>query len=177
MSVKVMSWVFEHSTSTGNERLVLLAIADHANDDQWSCWPSVPKLAAKACVSERTVQRALHALEERGELAIDRGAGPSGTHLFRVCPQGRQVDTPQAVSPVTDQAQGVTPVTPGGDTGVTRTIRNHQRTAEQQAIDECEHCDKNGLHIPDVDDRHAPARRCDHRIGALAGGQPIGGTE
>lgn len=174
MSVKVMSWVFDHSESTGNERLVLLAIADHANDETWSCWPSVARLAVKAKVSERTVQRAIRSLVELGEIGIGEGTGPRGTHRYTVYPQGRQIDTPPGVSGATDQARGVTPEAQRGDTGDTRTIKNHQRTAEQQsAIDECPRCDRNGLYIPDVDDRHAPAVKCDHRLGALAGGQPV----
>jgi hypothetical protein len=43
-------------------KLVLLALAD-TSDDQGRSWPSVGYIAAKACVSRRTVQRVLHQLE------------------------------------------------------------------------------------------------------------------
>ncbi len=35
MSVRVMSWVWDHSQAHGADRLVLLAIADAADDDGW----------------------------------------------------------------------------------------------------------------------------------------------
>jgi hypothetical protein len=34
-----MTWVWQHSRADGNVRLVLLAIADSANDDGLDAWP------------------------------------------------------------------------------------------------------------------------------------------
>jgi hypothetical protein len=39
MSVKVMSWVWDHSRAEGTDRLVLLAIADSAEHDGSDAWP------------------------------------------------------------------------------------------------------------------------------------------
>lgn len=73
MSVRVMSWVFEHSKSRGNDRLVLLAIADRCDDDGGNCWKSTEKLAEKARVSKRTAQRCIDHLVALGELhSVDR---------------------------------------------------------------------------------------------------------
>lgn len=77
MSVKAMQWVWEHSRSGGNLRLVLLAIADSADHDGDNAWPSVATIAAKCSLSERTVQRAIQVLEEMGELVVARQAGGS----------------------------------------------------------------------------------------------------
>ena len=44
-------------------KLVLMSLADAA-DDQGVCWPSVPTLARKCCISTRTVQRILGELVE-----------------------------------------------------------------------------------------------------------------
>lgn len=84
MSVECSAWVWKYSKTTGNDRLLLLAIADHAGDDGDHAWPSVKTLADKATCSERTVQRRIQHLEEIGCLTVVRGAGQNGTHRYRV---------------------------------------------------------------------------------------------
>ena len=74
-----MTWVFNHSRATGTDRLVLLAIADSANDYGQESWPSLSTIARKAGIDRRTVSRSLARLEELGELRRARsgrlGAG------------------------------------------------------------------------------------------------------
>ncbi len=84
MSVACMTWVFTHSTSAGADRLLLLAIADHAGDDGDDAWPSVPTLASKTGISERSVQRGIGRLVEGGHLTVERCAGRGGTNRYRV---------------------------------------------------------------------------------------------
>jgi hypothetical protein len=83
MSIKVMSRVWEGSRQSGGALLVLLAIADFADDDGLA-FPSVRTLARKARLSERQVQRVLAELPAAGELVVRPGAGRQGAHLFRV---------------------------------------------------------------------------------------------
>lgn len=77
MSVECMSRVFKKSESTGNDRFVLLAIADNAWEDGTNSWPSVALLAWKTGLSERTVRRCLDNLEKLGELRRDYRTGTS----------------------------------------------------------------------------------------------------
>lgn len=51
----------------GSEALVLLALADQANDEGF-CWPSQEKLAPKARQSVSTLRRSLRSLEKMGLL-------------------------------------------------------------------------------------------------------------
>ena len=93
MSVAVMTKVWDTSLAAEGCLLVLLAIADFADDDG-RAFPSVPKLAKKARLSERQTQCALRRLEEIGELKIfkrrlDHGGWGSSAY---------QVLTPSAVS-------------------------------------------------------------------------------
>lgn len=44
-------------------KFVLMALADAADDDGY-CWPSIPTLARKTCMDERSVQRVLKDLKE-----------------------------------------------------------------------------------------------------------------
>lgn len=84
MSVRVMSWVWEHSTAGGSERLVLLAIADNAADDGSNAWPSLHTLARKTLLDVRTVRRILRRLEAGGHLFIGVSAGPHGANRYTV---------------------------------------------------------------------------------------------
>ncbi len=67
-----MSWVFGSSSATGNDRLILLALADEANDSGSSCYPGIPLLAKKSRVTERTAQRCLERLVDQREILIHR---------------------------------------------------------------------------------------------------------
>lgn len=123
-----MTWVFTHSTAAGADRLLLLAIADHAGDHGGDAWPSVPTLARKTGVSERSVQRGIARLEAGGHLLVERGKGKGGTNRYKVVmpPAGGANASPPAPSDPTQlPRQSVTgdisaPVTelrhPGGDT-------------------------------------------------------------
>lgn len=87
MSIPAISAAFAESQAMGGDFLVLLALADYANEDGLA-WPSVPTLAKKARLSERSVRRALRALESLGEIEVKQYAGVNGTHLYHLtnCP-------------------------------------------------------------------------------------------
>jgi hypothetical protein len=84
VSVKVMTWVWEHSRSKLSARLVLLAIADHANGDGVDAFPSMAQLAHKTGLSERGVQIAVAELVRLGELHVSAGGGRGRTNRYRV---------------------------------------------------------------------------------------------
>lgn len=83
MSIKVLSYVWERSHQKGSHLLLLLAIADYA-DDAGFAYPSVPRLARKSRMTDRNVQYALNRLVHSGEIAYQPHAGPNGTHLYQV---------------------------------------------------------------------------------------------
>jgi hypothetical protein len=73
MSLKAMTAVWEDSQARGNDRLVLLAIADAASgDDGTGAFPAQETLAMKAGISVRTVQRCIANLMEQDELRVNR---------------------------------------------------------------------------------------------------------
>jgi len=76
MSLRSYSIVWEGSKATGNELLVLLAIAEHYNPTKGFAWPSVERIALYARVSSlRTVQRHIRTLSDRGEMKVALGGG------------------------------------------------------------------------------------------------------
>jgi hypothetical protein len=75
--------VLESSGSRGAARLVLIAIADRAGDDGCGAFLSNVQLQRDAAVDERTVRRALRALERLGELVVE-GRARNGANAYRV---------------------------------------------------------------------------------------------
>lgn len=91
----------------GSQLLVLLALSWNAKNDGTEAFPSVATLAARARVSERTVQRQLRSLEKRGLVvatAHEKGGRNNPTHYAITAKKG-------------DSGLGerVTPVTRKGD--------------------------------------------------------------
>ena len=101
MSVKVQSRVWEHSQATGNALIVLLKIADNADDSGNNAWPSIARLAHYCRCSRSTVKRSLRELVELGELeVVQRGGGRGqgsryGSNLYRVVIDGGQNHPPR----------------------------------------------------------------------------------
>jgi len=89
MSIRVMDRVWQHSQQSSGALLVLLAIADFA-DDEGVAFPSIGTLARKARLSERQVQRVIAELVAAQELAVTPGKGRAGSHLYRVIVGGPQ---------------------------------------------------------------------------------------
>lgn len=71
MSVRAMTHVWDLRGLSDTQRLVALALADHADHDGRNAYPSVDTLALKTELHRRTVQRALADLVARGILEIE----------------------------------------------------------------------------------------------------------
>lgn len=65
MSARAMFWALEIETLTPAQKLVLILLANHANEDD-ICWPSIGRLVKKANLGRATVFRALDELERSG---------------------------------------------------------------------------------------------------------------
>ena len=85
-------------------KAVLIALADHANDD-WTCWPSVTRLGLFTALSERTVQRALRRLTAEGLITLV--ARQNQSCLITLIAD----DSPVAATPLSPPACHRSPVT------------------------------------------------------------------
>ena len=110
MSLPVMVWVMKHSEATLGARLVLLALAEHANDDGTEAWPSVETLVERTRMSRKGVQGALRRLEADGMIE-HTGAKPWGTNIYTVVMEGGVVSSPP---PRTSFSEGANLVPAGG---------------------------------------------------------------
>ncbi|MDX3402427.1 helix-turn-helix domain-containing protein [Streptomyces violaceoruber] len=85
MSSEAREWVWEHSSSRGTARLVLLSIADRVADEQCVSWASLSSLAKRTRASVSTVREALGRLVADGELEqLDDLTGPQRSTVYRL---------------------------------------------------------------------------------------------
>ena len=132
-----MSQVWEDTRIESQaELLVLLALADHARDDGL-CWPSMRSIAVKARIEERSAQRIVRRLIEKGmiELVSQGGCidGCNTPNRYRVIGgEPRQTHGVTEGRPGATVSQGVRgdSASPRGDRedkkGVTQGHPNHQ---------------------------------------------------
>lgn len=114
MSIQALSWAFKQKTGTASTKLVLVALANYA-DEQHSCFPSHIHLAEKCEISDRQVRRCLDDLCRAGLLTKKQRAGTSNRYYLGV-------DT--HVLPGAD-ARVLPPRTPMSDN--TKSIRKQKR--------------------------------------------------
>lgn len=86
MSIKLMSavWDLPDPDLANSRLLILLAMADHANDNG-VCWPSIPTLAQRARISERQTQRVIQWLIHHGYVEITiKGNGKGHSNMYQL---------------------------------------------------------------------------------------------
>lgn len=158
MSIQAIAWVLEHSSSTLADRLVLLAVANHADASGWNAWPAIDRLALEARVDRRTVFRAIESLETAGELVVERRPGRSNVYgVAALLPdRGCQDVTPEGVADchggvTSDPERGriLSPkplrTVPKPQGGATRKIRTPARCADCGLLEYDCLCDRGPL--------------------------------
>jgi len=83
MSYEYTALVWKQSRSSGNARLVMLMLADMANQGG-VCWPSIAYVATHVRCSTRSVQQAIRDLVALGELEVKMNAAPGGANLYQL---------------------------------------------------------------------------------------------
>lgn len=92
MSIKRMTAVWDESCHKGNDLLLLLSLADHANDEGY-CWPSIETLAKKTRLSESTVIRATKRMEDSGELVVNHNRRYGNRYIVATGMTEEQIET------------------------------------------------------------------------------------
>ncbi len=83
MSISIMTRVWAESQHKGSELLLLLAIADNAND-QGVAYPSLHTLAKKIRMSRRNVIFLIKKLVDSGELRVEMGTSRHRTNTYHI---------------------------------------------------------------------------------------------
>jgi len=97
MSIKIMQEVWEHAIVDQGALLVLLALADSADEQSRACFPGVDSLARKPRLSERQVQYCLQRLREMAIISVARNASPVKTNLYRIAPSHTWAEARDAI--------------------------------------------------------------------------------
>ncbi len=90
MSIAAIQWAFDLTLADPTAKIVLLALADHYNDQQQCCWPSLTRLEQFTGADERTIQRAIARLIDEGHITRETRAGSSSLFYLHMDP--RQID-------------------------------------------------------------------------------------
>lgn len=78
-----MTAVWDKTPYEGGALLVLLALADWAND-QGKCWPSVASIARKARLNERQVYNVLRTMRADGVISCEAGGGRGKASVYTI---------------------------------------------------------------------------------------------
>ncbi len=84
MSILLMSKAFNAKRLTSTQKLLLLALADHANDEGNHVYPGQSRLMLKTSMSRTTVRDTLKALYDIDILQVVREATPSSSTEYRI---------------------------------------------------------------------------------------------
>ena len=169
MSIEVMTRVFNvpaEQLSNPSHRLVLVNLADHANEDS-ECWPKNSTVAAKAGLSVHRVKVIIRELEERGFLERGhqrkRRDGSLGARIMRlVVPVMGGAPT----TPPSDNGVSPTHPSPGGQ-GVAHDTLGVSPTTPHEPLEEPPELIEPSTRAPSVDTTEVGAL-CEHLADTIA---------
>lgn len=83
MSIKVMSYIWDKEFDNSIEKLILLCLADFANDEG-ICWPSIKTIQRKCDCSRSSVKRTLNKFETSllKKCSQERENGSDGSNIY-----------------------------------------------------------------------------------------------
>jgi Helix-turn-helix domain len=158
MSIRVMTAVWDDlRTQAHSELLVLLALADWANDDGY-CWPTICALASKARLSERAVQQILGRLTATGRIRRFQGGGRGRSNRYQVVTarngaaetvnpihrkENTESKTPNEIHPL--EAKRVNLTTEKGEGGAPHTSNTRQKNNNNNTTTSSSLCSADGF--------------------------------
>lgn len=119
-----MTAVWERPDISSTQKLVLLALADWANDEGL-CWPSLDKLCTKSSLGRRTIQMAIKDLCAAGLLVQEHVSGKGCRYWIKV--------GVQEMHGCRSRTGGVQEMHGGGAGDAPNTLFNHQLTTIDEA--------------------------------------------
>lgn len=136
-----MAAVWERADLDPYERLVVLCLADHSDDDG-RCYPAISRLVTRTGMAERGVQTVIKRLASKGVIAVEKNAGRRGANVYTILPTPaphapRTPCTPAPHAP-TPAPGAPNPRTPCGGTpapGAPEPSLNHHRTVSNRQRD------------------------------------------
>jgi len=123
LSIAAMNWAWQLRLKP-TVKFVLMALADVC-DDEGYCWPSVPTLANKTCLDDRSVQRILKKLKADGWVQVqpryrNNGSATSNGYRLPLNLTGGNLSPPT----MAQSREVVTQAPPPGGSRVTQPLQN-----------------------------------------------------
>jgi hypothetical protein len=84
MSTHILSACWRLSGMSSTQKLVLISLADQANDDG-VCWPSISRMSERTCLSDRAIRDAVKWLTESGVLSVEHRYNSSNVYTISPC--------------------------------------------------------------------------------------------
>lgn len=84
MSIEIMQEVWKHAPVDQGSLLILLALADSADEKSRTCYPGMDSLAKKSRLSRRQVITCIQNLEKLGIIEVRRYGSPIKTNLYKI---------------------------------------------------------------------------------------------
>ena len=97
MSISLMTAVWKLEGLSATQKLVLLSLADNAND-QGECYPSMAQIAKRTSLSDRAARSAIRSLEELGIVSSAARNGTSTVYFLSI-PESLKAAEPRNVVP------------------------------------------------------------------------------
>lgn len=129
MSIKIMNEAWEVRGIDPTTKLILMCLADHANEDDRTCWPAISTIARKCDVSRATVKRRMQQLEQYG--LISRRSRTGDSTLYYIMPTEENGGVVQS-EPGSLLSQGRFTVEPGGGS-----LLSHKPSINHQEPEVC----------------------------------------
>lgn len=157
-----MSRVWQAPLPT-TEKMVLLVIADHADDNGDNAWPSVGRIAERASISTRHTQRVINQLVDLGWLEVTLQDG--GTHRTRSDRRPNRYRVLDGATPTSPRdpergdmgvVNGVTPMSPDPsiEPSITSSLRSEDNSDSKSQLTREGGDDVNGI-VKGYWDQHA----------------------
>ena len=114
MSIRAIAWALQVRTGSPTTKLVLIKLADNANDDG-VCWPAMSHIARHTELSRSTVVRHIAALEAAGLVIVTRRA-QDGVQLpshYKLVMMSNQIGSATLPPPPVEKQDGSAGLPPG----------------------------------------------------------------
>lgn len=179
MSIKIMTEVWAKARLGGSRLLILLALADNANDERY-CWPSIDTLAKKSRLQRRQVQNVLSELESTGYLVVDRSQEFKRTNVYHIQPVGNwgvqqnapvQSDAPMHQDAPTHAPECTPPMQPSAPKPSGKPSRKPRSASQSALANDVESKHPAILCYKAVVGRYPPKSQW-HKIAQTLGGDP-----
>lgn len=111
MSIKAISWAWDQQLKAV-PKLILLALADHANDEDYTCWPSITHIAKKTGLGRSTVIDNINKLADTGYVrrtSVGNISGATTTYQVLVPSPATGLASPAAGLGLVQQPDGSSP--------------------------------------------------------------------